>query len=124
MAVGIACAPVYLELQMGAMRRKKEVVVFRGLGSLASSVPGEVHFLIHLVWLVLVATRFVPEPLSDEHLLDRCCTHRHHSSNRGGQLPGQKNECPHHRVPVTNKSLRQKSHASFTRGRVKLECRT
>lgn len=80
---------VYLELQMGSMRRKREVVVFRGLESLASSVPGEVHFLIHLVWLVLVATRFVPEPLAGEHLLYRCCPHQHRSSGgRGGQLPG------------------------------------
>lgn len=117
------CTRVYLKLQIGAMRRKKEVVVFRGLEGLASLVPGEVHFLIHLVWLVLMATRFVPEPPAGEHLLYRCCTHQRRSSSSGGQLPGQKNECPHHRGPVSNKGLRQKSHASFTRARVKMECR-
>lgn len=116
---------VYLELQRGAMRRKKRGggVQRCGESCLLSTVPREVHFLIHLVWLVLVGTRFVPEPLAGEHLLYRCCPHQHHSSGRAGQLPDQKRECSHHRGPVTNKSLRQKSRASFTRGRLKLECR-
>lgn len=84
---------VYLELQRGAMRRKKRGggVQRCGESCLLSTVPREVHFLIHLVWLVLVGTRFVPEPLAGEHLLYRCCPHQHHSSGRAGQLPGQKN---------------------------------
>lgn len=61
---------VYLELQIGSMRRKKDSGVQRcGESCLLSTVPREVHFLIHLARLVLMGTRFIPGPLAGEHLL-------------------------------------------------------
>lgn len=62
---------VYLELQIGSMRRKKRHggVQRCGESCLLSTVPREVHFLIHLARLVLMGTRLIPGPLAGEHLL-------------------------------------------------------
>lgn len=64
---------IYLELQMGVYEEEKRggSVQRCGESCLLSTVPREVHFLIHSVWLVLVGTRVVLELLAGEHLFYR-----------------------------------------------------